>query len=846
MKRMELGGTWKGRGTAPNGEEICFDGQVPGCVHTDLLRIGAIDDPMRGKNAEQCSWIEHTDWTYTRTFALDETPDERAYLAFDGLDTYADIYLNGKPVGQAQDMFIPHRFLVGGIAAAGENELRVMLHAPERYTDGRPRRDAAFDSMRMYTRRMQCTYGWDWVVRLVTMGIFRSCRLVQPGAAEIISLYAYTVQADEETAQIGIEAELTVHAPGAWLDLTLNAPDGRVVWQKRRRIVEPFLREKIDLRRPQLWYPAGYGPQPLYRLHAVLDDGESVWEQEMNVGIRTLLIRELPDEPGGAEEQMSLALRAVWQNGEDADQHADDNTTSSGFTLVINGVPIMAKGANWVPCEPFPSAETPKKQTELLTLAREGGANMLRVWGGGLFETAHFYDECDRLGLLVMQDHMMACGNYPDDDEAFLDAIRAEGEHVVRALRSHPCLAFWSGDNEDMMDTTEDDPAHWGRRAVQGVLAPLTRRLDPYRCYFPSSPYGGVPFGSLTVGTSHGTRFLGAMLRHIRSTDCTDTDECFFRYISRFCTEYPMLGATSRPSLRRFLSDRDIDGDDLDVWRFHHRNHPAKEFAEVQLFDYFRQFSDKLIGAPRDAADRLCRWGYFGYELARRSMEGYRRRRPFCSGLLYWMLNDQWAASSGWALIDYYALPKLAYYGMRRTAAPVIASIGRTADGFAVTVCSDVPHDVTGTLRLIRCRMASGEVTVLREAAFSVPAGQSAVALTAPADILDGCAPEDTVLLCDLSTPEHRDRAVWMDSVPAALRLPKTRVDVRERTENNIVLRAESYTHAVVLEGEYVFSDNGFILLPDEEKTVTFRPALVHEEDTITVGWLGKTKEEQT
>ena len=132
MKRMELDGVWKGRGVAPNGEEICFDGQVPGCVHTDLLRIGAIDDPMRGKNAEQCSWIEHTDWTYTRTFTLDETPNERAYLAFDGLDTYADIYLNGKPVGQAQDMFIPHRFPVGGIAAAGENELRVVLHAPGR------------------------------------------------------------------------------------------------------------------------------------------------------------------------------------------------------------------------------------------------------------------------------------------------------------------------------------------------------------------------------------------------------------------------------------------------------------------------------------------------------------------------------------------------------------------------------------------------------------------------------------------------------------------------------------------------------------------------------------------
>lgn len=807
--KLSLNGTWQGRCvTFAGATEFTFEGTVPGCVHTDLAGTRLPADLQYRDNADACQWVEARNWEYTRTFTV-EDPAEYTDLVFEGLDTYGDIALNGTLLGSADDMFIRHRFPVGGLLRPGENRITVSFRSPVREVADKPPRKAAFSNYeRLYTRRIQCTYGWDWVARFVTCGIWRDVYLESRTGFRVENAYIYTESIYENGAQIVVEAEFAGFEDGGVARLEILDPDGKTVFDRRYFRKESYLKEYIDLPDARLWYPAGYGGQPIYTLR--------ICDRCFPFGIRTVTVRQLPDVPDSRNHDLCLAIK-----DSPSGRKYDENEEFSGFVPVVNGIPVLCKGANWVPSEPFPSHETPEKQTALLTLARDAGVNMLRVWGGGIFEGRHFYSECDRLGLLVTQDFLMACGHYPEDDEAFLEKLRKETAFAAMELRNHPCLVWWSGDNENAVLGHDEAEDYKGRTAIHQSIAPVLARLDPRRRFMLSSPCGGRTYASKTVGTTHNTQYLGVeIFPYIMDTEMADYKEYFATLLARFIAEEPTCGAVSLPSLRKFMTDGDIFRSDA-MWQYHTKSNPALAFT---LFDMQLRFAEKILGPFADGYDRLFKLKYCQYEWIRVSMENVCRNREFCSGIIYWMWNDCWAASSGWSFVDYYCLPKASYYSFKRCAGPLLASIENN-DGLRIHLCND-----TRLARQVQFTVSALENGSLRQVcAGECALGPSGVAVAAvlPESVL----PAGGMLICEAVSGHDRDRTFYR-----AGNLPLVPCEVHwERSGNTVTLWADGYVHAAELEGEYIFSDNYFSLLPGEKRTVTCRPAMDAQSDQITV-----------
>ena len=804
---MLLNGRWQITGRGEDGAPIRLDGIVPGCIHTDLQAAGMIGDFYAGTHAQDVQWIEERDFIYSRQFTVDDLrPD--AELIFHGLDTYAAVELNGVLLGETDDMFIPHRFAVDGILRAGDNLLRVTLRSPVAAVAGLPARPGAFTTERLYTRRIQCTYGWDWVHRFVTVGIFRDVELKFHRPNEIDNLYITTEHIGPYAAQLRIRLALRGATAGAAIRLTLAGPDGSTVWEKCRTVLQDELEEWVDLPNAALWYPTGCGAQPLYTL--TVDTPSEKYTQRF--GIRQITVLQLPDAPGSDAEQLCRTLQADPILGK-----WDDNDRFSCFWVLVNGVRVFCKGANWVPCEPFPSAETPQKIRRLIGLAAAGGVNTLRVWGGGLFEQDAFYDACDEAGLLVLQDFLMACGEYPEEDDRFIAALRNEAETAALRLRNHPCLAWWNGDNENATGGNENICDYPGYRSAACGIGPVLARLDPARRFLPSSPFGGRPFAGSTVGTTHNTWFLGDVLPHILQSDMTDFRPFFSRFLSRFNAEQCCFGMPFVSTLRRFLTEEEIFGTDTAVSEFHTRTNPG---LPETLYHYAETLARKLFGAFADGADRIRKLQLLQCEWVRISMELQRRHKGFTGGMLYWMYNDCWPAAAGWSLIDYYARPKPAYYAFARAVSPVIVSLEENGGTVKAVLVNDLRRPVSGSGVLSACNVADGSEAVLARFSFTAAADSAETVCTLPPAVWQSSVGKDTVLLCDTVTDGGSDRA-WLIPVRYAdLDICWGDVTVTARDAESITITAGRCQPMVLLDLPYRTDANAFFLKAGESRTV--------------------------
>lgn len=788
--------------------------EVPGCVHTDLVKNALIGDMFWRDNSEKVRWIENCDWTYSNSF--DAETGNKVSLVFEGLDTYSSVYLNGELLGETDNMFIPYEFDVSGKLKEKDNLLVVKFSSPVKAVENMPEREAAFTSERINTRRIQCTYSWDWVDRFVTCGIFKPVYLRYADDMYVDNIYVVTQSVDSFGAQIYTELSLCNYDRGGLVKMEIFSPDG-----KRAAGTELYSREssivrRFDIKNPQLWYPNGYGEQPLYTLEITV--GENTVREIF--GIRTLKIVQAEDEKGSDFYNTAKAFQETCFG-----KIYSFNEVFSGFQVVVNGIPVFCKGANWVPCEPFPSAETPEKIGKIIEMLVRANGNFIRVWGGGIFEREEFYYECDRKGILVAQDFLMACGAYPEKEEWFLTALEKESEYAVKRLRNHPCLAWWHGDNENAewgSDTLED---YRGRDSALRGIAPQVYKYDTMREFLPSSPCGGNVYASATKGTAHTTMYCSRIFEFFQSCNGDEYKEFFNSFSARFVSEEPVLGGISNSSYLKFLTEDDIFNDTTEeMMRFHTKVNPA--FPE--FYNDIKTFCSKVFGEANSSRDRLFRYRYLGYEWLRVVFENYRRSLGYCNGLVFWMLNDCWPAALGWSIIDYYNMPKASYYAFKRVAQSVTASVTAEDGKYKLFISnasvSDVNVKATAYLFDLSNPDKNPEVyeTEICAKAYSP-------CLTE----LPWETEKTEFVICDIRYDGGSDRCFFKEG---DLKLKSVDGPARvQRNENSITLKADGYIHAVELDGDCIFCDNYFTMLPGEARTVTFEMSENTDNREITV-----------
>lgn len=824
---VELNGNWKVSGRGPGGERIePIDAVVPGHVHNDLLRAGLIPDPMWRDQALDVQWVEAWDWTYETEFEW-EADTGSAHIRFEGLDTVASVWLNGVMIGSARNMFIAHVFPASEALVRGRNRLEVrFVSVPSVLADtDKARYVSLFSQDRVYLRRMQCTFGWDWVHRLVSYGVWRPVRIEAKPRGEIVDVAMRTLRIDGDSAALQWEAEAALREPNCTLQLRLVGSEGEAVWERTAALdASGKSAGEVTLEGLRLWWPVGYGAPHLYRLESRLlwEDGETLDMRSDEIGIRTVEIEQIPDAQG------------------------------SSFTIVVNGKRIFAKGGNWVPADPFPSAVADGKYGHLLQTLVDGSMNMLRVWGGGTYELPAFWAHCNRLGIMVSVDFMMACAQYPEHEPWFLDEMAVEVESAIKQLRNHPSLVFWCGDNELAMNSNPEDD-YWGKHVCAQVTEPACGRLDPARPFFPTSPYLGRPFNSQDEGDCHFSSWYDV---EFMLGDLSDYRERIAGGRGRFLSECAVLGAPPLPSLLHMMTMEDIEDPSAAMWEFRTKDNPYNGQDELTHHRMIEKTAHALFGESVDTALRVNKLGYVQYEFARLQGEHYRRRKYVSSGVLFWMYNDCWPAS-GCSMVTYDGMPKAGYYGAKKAFQPLLVSLEDRGEEVGVWLVNDTLRERTGEI-VVRAVRTDGTPLFERTLAAAVPANDAVLAgavMKREAGVAAGA--NDVVVEAvwrERGTSSGSNsaeaaasgelRAIYFDVLPKELTLPQARLHVEVKptsdTEGVIVIGTDAYARVVTIEGGGLLpEDNYFDMMPGERRVMRYRSFAAGEPVPRVTCWNG-------
>ncbi len=666
MKTLDLGGAWQlraMRGKAPSGPVPArafrwFDATVPGTVHTDLMAAGLLADPFFRMQENDAQWVDDLAWEYRKEFAVPRgfLREKEVDIVASGLDTYATIRCNGALAGAASDMFVEHRFPVKRLLREGRNVLSVTFDSPVRRSRALEKKHGrlavALEPHRVYVRKAQYSFGWDWGPMLTTSGIWRGISLEASTAGRLVNPSAKVVSLSAGRAVIKFTAG--VHRSGSrplFLRIFLGGPDRAAEYTRevRGRSAECT----VIVPDPHLWWPSGQGEQPLYTAVFTLVSGEDVLdEKQVRFGIRTVRLIQTKDARG------------------------------KSFIFEVNGRKIFCKGADWIPADSFLPRIAPSTYDRLLRMAKEANMNMIRVWGGGVYEGELFYDLCDRLGLMVWQDFMFACGEYPESPW-FIRQVKDEAEKAVARLRNHPSIVMWCGNNECEWLFCNANPgkgpdAMKGATIFRDVLPAVVRKLDGTRPYWRSSPFGeGFPNDE-----SNGNHHQWDVWSFWKDYPEYENDN------ARFVTEFGFQGPANLPTLREVT--------------LAHDRHPQSEVLEhhnkqVDGTERLIRFMAAHHRLPDSLADFVMKGQLVQGEALKRAAEHWRRRKYGTAGVLFWQLNDCWPVNS-WSVIDSRLRPKAAYYFARRFFAPLLASFRRSALGVEVWATSDLPVPVGGTL----------------------------------------------------------------------------------------------------------------------------------------------------
>lgn len=622
---------------------------IPGNVEIDLMNAGKLPDIFFGNNVKLLRPYEFYRWRYVRAF---EAPaleaQERAFLHFQGVDCVADYYLNGEKFGQSENALIDHRFDVTGLLKPGENSLAVELHSPVLYAASKPV-DAYcthlpdnYESLRL--RKAPSCYGWDIMPRTLSAGLWRDVDLEIEGQNEFESLFLATRALEKEGALITCAFRFRTDTPrfeGLSLRLT-GTVNGAIGFMEERPLRFVAGRFDFTVKNPKLWWPAGYGPASVYDVRAeVLREGRAIASLDTVLGIRTVKL-----------------------------ERTDVTDSYQGeFCFHVNGEKILCKGSNWVPADALHSRDAARYE-KMLSLWTDTGCNMLRCWGGNVYEDHPFYDYCDRHGIMIWNDFTMACGVYPLDEE-FLKVIREEAERVVEKLRNHPSIVLWSGDNECdalMLMLSGQDP-NWNR-ITREVLPQVVHRLDPYREFLPSSPYISPAATRLSRDYSEIENLLPEA--HLWGPRDYFKSAFYANSQTHFASETGYHGCNSLSSIKNFISAEKLwPWQDNDEWLTHaaEMNGPKGPFSyRIKLMaDQIHE----LFGFDAENLEDFILASQISQAEAKKFfIETTRAKKWRRTGVIWWNIIDGWPQFSD-AVVSYDFVKKLAYYYIKRSQQPL-------------------------------------------------------------------------------------------------------------------------------------------------------------------------------
>jgi beta-mannosidase len=619
---------------------------VPGCVHTDLLTAGLIPDPFLDRNENDVAWVGRADWTYSTVLPARNAGHERTDLVFDGLDTVAEIRLGDGVLGRTRNMHRSFRFDVTDALAAAPAPLTVAFTSAyeeaERVRGLLGERPGAYREPFQFIRKMACSFGWDWGPTLVTAGLWRRPRLEHWSTARLSEVRPQVTARQDGTGIVSVTAAVQRSAGGAEriLHATVAVAGTEVHAELPAGTDEVTLRAEIP--GVERWWPRGYGDQHLYACTVELagDEGTPLDRWERSVGFRSVELDTSADEHGSA------------------------------FTLVVNGTPLFARGVNWIPEDVFPSRVTPEDYRRRLEQAAAAGVDLVRVWGGGIYESEDFYAACDELGLMVWQDFLFACAAYPEE-EPLRSEVEAEARENVARLMPHPSLVLWNGNNENLWGFRDWDwepalaGASWGEGYYLDLLPRVVAETDPTRPYWAGSPWSGSR-DLHPNDPRHGTAHSWEVWNRRDYTAYLDD-------VPRFVAEFGWQAPPAYATLRRAISDDPPAPDSRGM--LHHQKAEdgngkldrglAHHFAPPADFDTWHYLTQ--VNQVRAVATGVEHW---------------RSHWPRCAGTILWQLNDCWPVTS-WAAIDGDGREKPLYHELKRLYADRMLTL-QTRDGRTV------------------------------------------------------------------------------------------------------------------------------------------------------------------
>lgn len=806
-----------------------YPATVPGVVHTDLMANGIIEDPYFRLNERGLQWIDKEDWIYRTMFDL--TPEvaacDHTRLCFEGLDTYADVYLNGERILEADNMFRRWAVEVEELLLDEGNELLIYFHSPikvalplydslpyhyEAWNDQAANGGLIDKKLSPFTRKAGYHYGWDWGPRLVTSGIWRPVELRGWNDLRIEDVFHYQKQVDRKSAEV--ETRVEIEAAEPMKEVRVAVYDGERKLGETRTALHKGLNTvtvPFTIRNPKLWWCLGMGEQHLYTFRTEVTRGrKTLAEDETRVGLRSVVVEKERDAYG-------RSLR-----------------------FVLNGEPVFCKGANYIPCDCFLPRVTHEVYERTVGDAAAVNMNMLRIWGGGIYEDDYFYELCDRMGILVWQDFMYACAVYPARGE-LLENMRQEAIDNVKRLRNHPSVVYWCGNNENqdswltgwIYDVQKVDPKYadiiWAEYEEQyyHMLDQVVAQYAPGTGYQPTSPFSD--YGK--VSNDHeGDRHYWEVW-HAKKPIAE-----YNRQRSRFFSEYGFQSFPCFESVKRYAPCSGDWSITSEVMMAHQRggDHANNLIRSYLLSEYHE---------PRDFACFLYASQILQGDAIKTAIEAHRRDKGYCWGSLYWQHNDCWPVAS-WSSRDWYGTWKAQHYFARQAFDDLLVSPVVKDGKLELYVVSDRLQPAEGELTLRVVGLRGGSTERLSRKVL-IPANASTKLFTLTLDeLLDGTAPEQCVVRAELRTGRRLYTNNCFLVQQKQMDYPDAKVTRRVKPADGgyeVTLQSDCFVRGLYLsvEGELLhFSDNFFDLLPGEPRTVSVRTMLPQEEFESRLGTL--------